>query len=197
MDATTIDWRRADPVVVFDLEYTAWEGAMARRWTGPGEHREVIQIGAVLLAGPELAEAAALDLLVKPAVNPVLSDFIIAFTGITNEAVAADGLDLAAALDRLAAFAGPAAPLLSNGDDGDVIAESCGLQGIVVPLARDRFVDMHGAIARALGRPPDTFVSAGLPEILGLASTGRAHTGLADARAIAAALRHLRAHGRL
>lgn len=184
-------------MVVFDLEYTAWEGAMERDWSGPGEHREVIQIGAVLLVGPEMAEAAALDVLVKPAVNPVLSDFIIAFTGITNEAVAADGLDLAAALGRLAAFAGPAAPLLSNGDDGDVIAESCGLLGIVAPLARDRFVDMHNDIARALGRPPDTFVSAGLPEILGLAGTGRAHTGLADARAIAAALRHLRAAGRI
>lgn len=32
--------------VIFDTEYTTWEGAADRDWTGPGEHREVVQIGA-------------------------------------------------------------------------------------------------------------------------------------------------------
>ena len=195
MNTIDTDWRRADTIVVFDLEYTSWEGAMDRGWSGPGEHREVIQIGAVRLAGPDLAELDALDLLVKPRINPVLSDFIVDFTGITNAALAAAGLGLAAALDRFAAFAGPAAPLLSNGDDGDVIAESCGLQHLDSPIPRHRFVNIHGDLARALDRPHGGFSSCQLPEILGLDSPGRAHTGLADARAITLALRHLRTAG--
>jgi hypothetical protein len=32
-------------VAFFDLEYTAWEGSKARNWAGPGEHREIIEIG--------------------------------------------------------------------------------------------------------------------------------------------------------
>ena len=134
MDAFPNDWRTADPVVVFDLEYTSWENAMAEGWSRPGQHREVIQIGAVRLAGAAWDEADAIELLVRPRVNPVLSDFIVDLTGITNEAIAAAGLDLAPALARFAAFAGPRTPLLSNGKDGNIIAESCALQDLTAPI---------------------------------------------------------------
>ena len=29
-------------IIVFDTEYTTWEGAMARQWTGPNEYRELV-----------------------------------------------------------------------------------------------------------------------------------------------------------
>lgn len=32
-------------IVVFDLEWTAWEGSKARGWDGPGEEMEIVQIG--------------------------------------------------------------------------------------------------------------------------------------------------------
>ena len=38
-------------ITVFDLEYTAWECSMARRWLAPGEFKEVVQIGAVSSTG--------------------------------------------------------------------------------------------------------------------------------------------------
>ncbi len=34
-------------VVVYDLEYTAWEGSLERNWSGPNEDPEIVQIGAV------------------------------------------------------------------------------------------------------------------------------------------------------
>lgn len=34
-------------ITVFDLQYTAWECAMARRRLVPGEFRDVVQIGAM------------------------------------------------------------------------------------------------------------------------------------------------------
>jgi hypothetical protein len=33
--------------VLFDTEYTAWSGSHERDWSGPGEHRELIQLSAI------------------------------------------------------------------------------------------------------------------------------------------------------
>src|SRR5882762_1688961 len=64
-------------VVVYDLEYTAWEGSQARGWSGPGEHREVVQIGAVRLDPHRgWAETASLARLVRPRINPRLSAYL-------------------------------------------------------------------------------------------------------------------------
>ena len=41
----------ARKLIVFDLEFTAWEGSLARHWLAPGEFKEVVQIGAVRLDG--------------------------------------------------------------------------------------------------------------------------------------------------
>lgn len=30
--------------VFYDTEYTSWEGAMQRNWSGPDEHRELVQL---------------------------------------------------------------------------------------------------------------------------------------------------------
>ena len=42
-------WPKKGKIVVFDLEYTAWEGSMGRCWSEDWEHREIVQIGAVLV----------------------------------------------------------------------------------------------------------------------------------------------------
>ena len=34
-------------IVIYDTEYTTWEGAQKRNWSGPGEYREVVNIGAI------------------------------------------------------------------------------------------------------------------------------------------------------
>ena len=33
--------------VFYDTEYTSWEGAMQRNWSGPNEHRELVQLSAI------------------------------------------------------------------------------------------------------------------------------------------------------
>ena len=70
-------------IAVFDLEWTTWEGAQARNWSGPGEEREIVEIGAVKLDGRNsLREISAFDMLVRPRLNPLLSDY---FTGLTGD----------------------------------------------------------------------------------------------------------------
>ena len=83
------------------------EGSWQRDWSLDHEHREVVQIGAVRLGAATLAELDAMECLVRPTFNPVLSDYFTGLTSITNADVARDGIDLATGLSQLAALAEP------------------------------------------------------------------------------------------
>jgi inhibitor of KinA sporulation pathway (predicted exonuclease) len=180
-----------DVLVVFDLEYTAWEGSLERGWSAPGEHREIVQVGAVrldTLAGWK--EVASLSRLVRPRVNPRLSAYLIALTGITQERVDVEGVDLAEALAELIAF-GVGAVFCSNGPDGEVIAENCRLRQVPLTLGPERFIDVRPYLARRLCRPSDEIDSYRLAREFCGTGAGRAHDALADARGVAAALRQI------
>ena len=174
-------------LVVFDLELTAWPGSAARGWTGPGEYPEIIQIGAVRLDA-DLRETGTLDLAVKPRRNPTLSDFIVGLTGITQERVDREGVDIAEALARLAGFAAGARVLLCNGSDDAWLRQNARLAGTADPLAAAVFGSLSPHFRRAAARERHV-VSSDLPSVFGFVSAGRAHDGLGDARAIAEALR--------
>lgn len=185
---------RDGELVVVDLEYTAWKGSLARRWSGPGEHREVVQIGAVRLdAAAGLTETGSFMRLVVPRRNAVLSDYFTGLTGIDNARLRADGISACRAFAQFAGFA-EGALIASNGPDHDVIAETCRLQDIADPLEGRDWLDLAPAFEDVFGR---RVVSAALPEAAGEAAAGRAHDAIADARAVAAALRRLRRDGRL
>lgn len=171
--------------VVYDLEYTSWDGAQARNWSGPGECREIVQIGAIRL-DQDFCEIDSLDILVRPRRNPVLSSYFVALTGIAQSRVNQYGIDAESALDRLLEFSSDDLWLLSNGIDAEVLAENCTLLGRRNPFV-GRTRDVHGLLLSASGRTHLT--SAELPDIFGLPSAGRGHTALADARNVAATLR--------
>src|ERR1700742_5334254 len=85
--------------VVYDLEFTAWDGSMANRWSRPGEYTELVQIGAVRVNAKTFEVEAEMDVLVRPRLNPVLSDYLVKLTGITNDDIAAHGVDFTKAYD--------------------------------------------------------------------------------------------------
>lgn len=174
-------------IVIFDLELTAWPGSVQRNWTGPGEFAEIIQIGAVRL-DDEMCEIGALDLAIKPRLNPILSDYIVGLTGLTQERVDRDGVSLEAGLARLARFAEGSRALLCNGGDAEWIRYNVGLAKIDNPLDGMRFASSSHHFRQAAGRA-DHIVSSTLPATFGFDVAGRAHDGLADARAISEALR--------
>jgi inhibitor of KinA sporulation pathway (predicted exonuclease) len=179
-----------DALVVWDTEFTAWPGSQERGWTGPGEHRELLQIGAVALdATAGFAEIAAFERIVRPKINPRLSQYFIDLTGITQQRVDGEGVLFPRALDDFAAFVNRwTGQVGAFGRDDLVLGENCTLHGIAPPIALGRFRDLRPALEAAIGRTG--MMSSELPRFVGLPVPGQAHDALADARAIASVLRH-------
>ena len=176
-------------VIVFDLEYTSWPGSLEREWSGSNEHREVIQIGAVRITGyPDFAERDAFACLVRPNINPALSEHVQVLTGIRQADIDAYGLNYADAQARFFNFSADTVAFLSNGNDAAVLAENAALNGLPDPRACHRFLNVRPLLGAALGRLNRSFSSADLNALTGAPAAGRAHDGLADARAVAAAL---------
>jgi len=189
-----MDHKLTGRVVVYDLEYTAWDGSVARNWSGPGEHREIVQIGAVILdADDGLRETGEFETLVKPRRNPVISDYLVKLTGISAQAVLDRGIDFADALLRFRDFVGDSVtPLLSYGLDDLVLRENCGLTDIDYPFEANSTFNVNPLISRLTGIEGQLVNSGQLPEAMGFAAPGPRHQALYDARCVAEALRILR-----
>lgn len=181
------------PFIVADTEFTAWQGSQERGWSGPGEHREIVQIAAIKVSPmkvrPGLEEADAFDVFAKPVINPQLSDYFINLTHITQEQVDTHGLSLRDALARFNEFR-DGLPVWSYGRDDEVIAENCELIGI--PSLLDPFNDVR-EVVRRLGIDPGKYTSGTLHKAVGVEMRGHVHNALHDCRSILAFLRAKRA----
>jgi inhibitor of KinA sporulation pathway (predicted exonuclease) len=169
--------------IVLDLEFTAWEGSRARRWSLPGERTETVQIGAVKLDAESLRTLDEFQVLVRPRLNPVLSDYLIALTGITDEAVAARGVDFIPAYRAFLDFVGDAT-IFAFGRDDLIFADNLKLYGWekalpippyfnVIPWFAENGIDLQGKHA------------CDVAEAVGAVFTGRKHDALADAHGVA------------
>jgi inhibitor of KinA sporulation pathway (predicted exonuclease) len=193
-----LDVRHGTPIIVYDLEYTAWEGSLARRWGGEGEYRELVQIGAVKLEMADgFPEIASFERLCRPGFNPELSDYFTGLTGISNADLARAGNAFEAVIAAFAGFVGDSPVVAANGDDARCLVENCGWRGVPMPIDESRTLNLRPLFMAHLDLPREKTVSSDLPGLFGLAMEGAAHTGLADARAIALALREVRRAGGL
>jgi inhibitor of KinA sporulation pathway (predicted exonuclease) len=167
--------------VVFDLEFTSWEGSLATNWSRPFEFKELVQIGAIKLDAASLTVVEEFEILVRPRVNPLLSSYFTALTGITNEAIERRGVDFAVGYRAFLDFAGGASTWAFGRDDL-IFADNLKLYGLampvlpytnVIPWFGDNGVDLVGKHAC------DVALSAGAT------FAGRAHDALSDAHAVA------------
>lgn len=182
-------------LIVMDLEWTAWEGSWQRHWTGPGEEMEIVQIGAVRLADtPALEELSAFEILVRPRINPTLDRYFTDLTGIVQDRLDRDGVDLKTALTEFAEFTGPSTAAFGFGDEFTHIVTNCQLYGLANPFADCRCDDVRTAVMSTLGidRVPN---SSELPGLMDFPPPGAMHQGLADSRCVAEALRRTRKAG--
>jgi len=178
--------------IIFDLEFTAWAGSMVSRWTRPGEHTEIVQIGAVKLDAESLKITDEFECLVRPRVNPVLSHYLTELTGITNEALEVRAVDFITAYRGFLDFVGPS-PTWAFGRDDLIFAENLKLyvwEGLPVPPYANALpwfashgIDLKGKHA------------CDVAEAAGAAFEGRKHDALSDARGVAAGIRAVVARG--
>jgi len=180
-------------VVLLDTEFTAWSGSMERGWKGPGEYKEIVQIGAVRLDGASLRELAAFEILIRPLKNPRLSDYLIALTRIDNDRLERDGIDFPTALARFQQFARDR-PFYCFGRDDRLIAANAASLGLPDPWPDRQATDLKDWLLR-VGVKLAGIHSGELAAHVGAKSQGLAHDALVDARSLAEAVRFLVAKG--
>tara|TARA_B100001057_G_scaffold499018_1_gene608033 strand:- start:526 stop:1104 length:579 start_codon:yes stop_codon:yes gene_type:complete len=113
--------------VIVDLEWTSWkenysgknfEIEKRKNW----QKKEIIQIGAIKF-NKNYKILDSLNLYVNPHFNPILSNYIINLTNITNKLIEKKGLDFIEANKKLLNFS-KNCTLLSNGNDGEVLKKN-------------------------------------------------------------------------
>lgn len=180
-----------DTFVLYDLEWTSWDGAAKRHWSGPNEYREVVQIGAIRVDGRTLEELDSLTLFVRPRMNHRLSVYFMELTGISQENVDRDGVLFPEALVAFARFC-DSHPAYSWGWDYAVLFENAALNGMwVYPMAPVQFADIR-RLFHVHSVPAQDYMSSTIPRYFGVEPPAHAHNALSDARSILMALRALR-----
>ncbi|WP_218310544.1 3'-5' exonuclease [Alteromonas antoniana] len=178
--------------VIIDTEFTAWEGSAQRHWSGDNEHRELIQIGAVKLTmtPSSCLVSERLNILVKPVINPALSDYIINLTGISQSMVDEHGVDAASAMTTLYHFCEDGhLPVWSWGADERVLKENATLGEFALPTFTKGIRNLQ-ALLQHYQVPESEKASGELASALQLQLSGHAHNALYDTESIAAAMSH-------
>jgi inhibitor of KinA sporulation pathway (predicted exonuclease) len=181
--------QKTEEVVVFDTEFTAWPGSVERGWRGPSEYKEIVQIGAVTLDARNLQEIASFSALIKPTMNPVLSDYLVRLTRITNAQLAKVGVDFAKGISDYQSFAGGRKSFCYGRDDR-IIAENAKLLGQPALWSAATSTNLRDWLVH-VGVPLAGIHAGELSAHVGAASQGPAHNALTDARSLAEAVRYL------
>ncbi|MCH8748743.1 hypothetical protein IH781_03245, partial [Patescibacteria group bacterium] len=131
-----------DTFIVFDLEWTAWEGSLERKWSGPGEYREIYDIGAALVSGPEFEVRGTFRQLVVLELVPELPQYSTDLTGITQQEIDEGGIPFKEMVPAFKKFAGELNIYSwgsAKGNDGDKFAENCQLKSVPNPFLAKQF----------------------------------------------------------
>lgn len=184
------------PRVIVDVEITVQEGTWERSWSGPDDHKEIVQIGAVKIDPEDFSILDRFEMLVRPQRVSQLSALFTRLTGITQEMVERDGVFFPEAYASFAAFRGNL-PLHSYGGsrfggDTSVFAENFVMHAMPKP-ADWPTNDMANLAPWFHEHAPETKGnnSGRLVTALGLRVPEGEHTGLADCLSIVESMKYL------
>lgn len=172
-----------EKAIIWDLECTTWPGAFQRGWSGPGEHREIIQMAAAILDTKNLVVLETFEVIVKPERNPILAEYCVDLTGVTQERINGDGIAFPLALRLFYEWAGEHS-LYSFGGSGfdlEIIIENCELHGIECPFDPSRFFDTR-KVFQAYGIPAEKFSSGTIMTAFDKPNRQNPHDALNDVK---------------
>lgn len=179
-------------IVVYDTEFTTWDGALARGWSGEGEHRELVQIAAQKIDLVHHVVLDSFERLVIPRVNRQLSPCFTNLTGITQAQIEADGMDFADVYTDFLAWAKDA-PLFSYSKripdytDADVLQENITLYELLFVLPRERCGVLTKYFQTA-GIDTEQYSSGQVYRALGITLTGQVHNAMHDVDSLVTSL---------
>lgn len=179
--------------ILFDTEFTTWEGAMASNWSEPWQHRELVQVAAMKIDIQTLEEIERFNVVVKPQKNPDVSDYFVDLTGITNEFVNENGVSFEEMHAKFEDFVKDA-KAWSFGNDGGVFEENYDLYDLGQLQGRIDFQNLHRFFQQQ-GVDVKAINSGKLASYFGLNIEIHEHNAMDDVRSIHAALTHLKAQG--
>jgi len=177
--------------VIFDVEYTAWEGVGRRL---DFVEREVIQIGAMKVNFDNIDINVVSTFLefVKPTVNPKLSEYIMNLTGITQQNIEEHGLTLNEVLNQFEIFCGYGeTKTFSWGDDSRLIKKNTELVGIEFPSFLGSNTDLKSRIPLIIDKYDLNVSSGNLHRSVGLNLKFKNHDALDDTKSIFETLKFL------
>ncbi len=192
--------------IIFDCEFLTSEDVPRRHWCGPLDPDPlVVQIGAVkldLTGNFEIKDTCRL--FIKPIDRHgrryALDPFFTQFTGIGESDLIEEGLTLSEALSTLDSFSEETCFWSWGKDELNMVAVSCFIAGLPVPIPANRFGNACTLMLKA-GMPYADIKqtrSSGLATYYGLdASSLKKHDGLDDALSLAYALQHLLRQGKI
>lgn len=125
-------------IIIYDTEYTSWEGSLVRNWNGPNEHKEIVKLSAIKInIDKDIGIDDIFDVTCKPQINPILSDYFVNLTNITNSEVTENGITCNEALEKFLNFCKEENKLLNcysygnnTGNDCVVLIENINLYNI-------------------------------------------------------------------
>lgn len=181
-------------MVILDTEYTSWKGSMERNWSGPNEHREIVQIAAIIVDSNNLSELEHFSILIQPKLNPILSNYFVNLTGI-NYNMLKEGKSFKDAILEYKDFIDER-PVFACGNEGEIISENLYINSV------DNFKELLNVSDlrpwfSANGLDADTIPSGELHKYLGIGLKGSAHNALHDVRSILASIKYLVKNGAL
>jgi len=173
--------------IIYDLEYTAWEGSKKRNWGNFSEHKEIIEIGAILV-NHDFEEVGSFSKLIIPNKNPILSDYIVNLTGITNKMLSNKGVIFKQGYLEFLNFINKHANIaFAYGDDRNVLLANLKMNHMNHMNHMNNniiFKNIRPYIEHQLNIFENSIDSSALNTYLGIKKTGNAHRAIDDCRAI-------------
>lgn len=195
-----------EQAIIWDCEFLTSEGAPSRFWCGPHDPDQIlVQLGAVRLdlnGNYDIGARFTQIVVPRDRLGEVcaLDAYFTKLTGITQERVAQEGLELSEALAAFDGFSGDAPFWAWGRDEYQALAISCYLAGIPAPIPATRFGNAPVLLLNA-GLAHDEIITLRSPNLaahFGVARKGgTAHNAVDDAHSVALALQHLLREGRL
>ena len=93
-------------IIIYDTEYTSWEGSLQRNWNKKYEYKELVQLSAIklLITKNNISKLNEINLYIKPQINSILSKYFINLTKINQEKINNEGIFYEKALKKFYNF---------------------------------------------------------------------------------------------